>query len=335
MIHLHLTPESLARTRFTYSPLIEIMMSYRLLRDPNPGKQGITPMHRRWLDQTHSELHGVELPLMDALILSPHYIPDFLTPTPDHFETDIECDLHNLLYTPHDLIQKYLGEWEAFCLASEAPAPVWLDIATNVSTYLPRLVDELRVYWQRAFAPHWTSLLAVIEGDILFRARQLALDGTEKLLNYISPRAVFDGRALRLDKNSHKNRDAYFVLDAEGLHLVPSAFGNFLMWQVTPDYKPMIIYGARGIGTWQHAQPDLNESLELLLGAGRASVLAELVDTPATTSELALHLHLTASAVSQHLSLLHRAGLVSPQRSGKRVYYQLSAKGADFLRLFR
>ena len=75
--------------------------------------------------------------------------------------------------------------------------------------------------------------------------------------------------------------------------------------------------------------------LETLDDAGRASVLAELINTPATTTELAHHLHLTAGAVSQHLSLLQRAGLVNPQRSGKRVYYQLSPKGSDLLRLFR
>jgi DNA-binding transcriptional ArsR family regulator len=335
MIHLHLTPEALARTRFTYSPLIEVMMSYRMLRYPGAAKFGTTPTHRRWLDQTERALHGVELPLLTALTLGRHYIPDFLTPTPDRFETDIECDLHQLLHTPTDLVHKYLGGWAKYCSPDEGPTLQWREIAADPATYMPRLVDEIRLYWQRAFAPHWANLLAVIEGDILFRARQLALDGTAKLLNDINPTAVFDGTALRLEKKSHRNSDSYFVLDAEGLHLVPTAFGSMLMWQVASDYKPMIIYSARGIGTWQQSQPVLDESLELLLGAGRASVLQELIDTPATTTELAHHLHLTAGAVSQHLTILHRAGLVSPQRSGKRVYYQLSTKGADFLRLFR
>ncbi len=153
-------------------------------------------------------------------------------------------------------------------------------------------------------------------------------------LNDLDPATTFDGKALRLDKKHYKKPDQYFLLDQEGLQLVPSVFGSSVMWQVSPEYKPMIIYGARGIGLWQQAQPELDESLELLLGAGRASVLSVL-DSPTTTSELALTLHLTAGAVSQHLSLLNRAGLVRSNRSGKRVYYSLSQKGEDLLRLFR
>jgi DNA-binding transcriptional ArsR family regulator len=336
MIHLHLTPESLSRTRFTYSPLIEVMTSYRLLRQPNPEKYGITPVQQRWVETTRRVLHDVRLPWLDTLATAASYIPDFLTPTPDHFETDIECDLFHLLHTPHPLVQKYLAEWENYCsLSDDKHLPEWGNFAADPAQFLPQLIDEIRVYWQRAIEPHWPALLSVIEGDILFRARQLALDGTDKLLNDISPTAKFDGKALRLDKSSHKRGDAYFVLDTEGLHLVPTVFADHLMWQVASDYKPMILYGARGTGAWQQSQPDLDESLELLLGAGRASVLAELVNMPATTTELAHHLHLTAGAVSQHLSLLQRAGLVNPQRSGKRVYYQLSPKGSDLLRLFR
>lgn len=336
MIHLHLTPESLSRTRFTYSPLIEVMTSYRMLRNPNPQQYGIAPVQQRWIESARRALHDVELPWLDALATASHYIPDFLTPTPDHFETDIECDLFHLLHTPHDIVQKYLADWEDYCsMSTERHVPEWVDFAADPAHLLPRLVDEIRLYWQRAIEPHWSALLSVVEGDILFRARQLALDGTDKLLNDISPTAKFDGKALRLDKSSHNEKDTYFVLDNEGLHLVPTVFADKLMWQVTPDYKPMILYGARGVGAWQQARTTLDESLELLLGAGRASVLAELINMPATTTDLAHHLHLTAGAVSQHLSLLQRAGLVNPQRSGKRVYYQLSPKGSDLLRLFR
>jgi DNA-binding MarR family transcriptional regulator len=312
------------------------MTSYRMLRHPNPEKYGITPVQQRWMETTRRALYDVELPWLDALATASHYIPDFLTPTPDHFETDIECDLFHLLHMPPQIVQKYLSDWEDYCsFSTERHVSEWGDFAADPAHLLPLLIDEIRLYWQRAIEPHWPALLSVIEGDILFRARQLALDGTDKLLNDISPTAKFDGKALRLDKNSHHKKDTYFVLDHEGLHLVPTVFADKLMWQVASDYKPMILYGARGTGAWQQSQPELDESLELLLGAGRASVLAELVHMPATTTELAHHLHLTAGAVSQHLSLLQRAGLVNPQRSGKRVYYQLSPKGTDLLRLFR
>lgn len=335
MIHLHLTPEALTRTRFTYSPLIDTLMSYRTLKHHPQSLD--TPAHRRWAADAQRALHGVSLPLMDALLLMPHYIPDFLTPTPDHFETDIECELYHLQHTPHVLVRKYLDGAQDYCDAVMPEQDTWSPVSHDPSLYLPRLVDEIRRYWQLAIAPHWSAMLSIVEGDILFRARQLALDGTARLFNDLNPRAAFDGTALRLDKSHHAAAsERHFIIDHEGLHLIPSVFNDTsLMWQVTPDYNPMLIYGARGLGTWQQKQPQLDESLELLLGAGRASVLQDLTRTPATTTELAHNLHLTASAVSQHLGLLQRAGLVRSQRSGKRVYYQLSAKGEDLVRLFR
>lgn len=57
---------------------------------------------------------------------------------------------------------------------------------------------------------------------------------------------------------------------------------------------------------------------------------ARLLDTlraSATTSTLARQLAVTASAVSQHLTALHRASLVNRQRSGRAVLYQTSELG--------
>jgi len=95
----------------------------------------------------------------------------------------------------------------------------------------------------------------------------------------------------------------------------------------------MIIYRARGLGLWQQEEPDRNPSLEIALGAGRARVL-QLLTTPANTGEIARKLHITAGAASQHLSRLNDAGLVEPYRSGRRVYYHLTDRGAQLLLLF-
>ena len=53
----------------------------------------------------------------------------------------------------------------------------------------------------------------------------------------------------------------------------------------------------------------------------RARIL-ELLTHPRTTTDLAGELKVTPSAVSQHLQLLRRTGLVEPQRTGKQVLYQ-------------
>ena len=52
---------------------------------------------------------------------------------------------------------------------------------------------------------------------------------------------------------------------------------------------------------------------------------------PATTSALALRFGVTASAISQHLAVLHRGGLVDRERRWRRVLYQASELGLALL----
>jgi len=326
MIHLHLTPDALLKTRFAFSPLVEVAVSYHNLRRDKFSSGALY----RWAEKTRETLYGTDFPLLDELMGVWGYVPDFLTPTPTHMEFNLENDFVTLRNTPPQVIQNNL----AHLMDLSTPSEVRQQFQIDPQAFKEALIDELRAYWQMAIQPHWHEVVNVIEGDLLFRARQLALSGSGTVLCDLDPMATFDGKALRLDKLHYKKPDSYFVLDQEGLHLIPSLFGAGVMWQVAPEYKPMIIYGARGIGLWQEAQPALDESLELLLGSGRASVLAQL-NSPSTTSELAISLHLTAGAVSQHLNLLNRAGLIHSNRSGKRVYYSLSQKGEEFLRLFR
>ena len=78
------------------------------------------------------------------------------------------------------------------------------------------------------------------------------------------------------------------------------------------------------------ASADLG-AVEALLGAPRARLLGAL-RSPATTSALARRFGVTPGAVSQHLAVLHRGGLVDRQRSGRTVLYQASELGLALLR---
>jgi DNA-binding transcriptional ArsR family regulator len=80
-------------------------------------------------------------------------------------------------------------------------------------------------------------------------------------------------------------------------------------------------------GPWPSgAASDREEAAEALLGAPRARLLGAL-RSPATTSSLARRFGVTPSAVSQHLTVLHRSGLVDRQRRGRTVLYQASQLG--------
>jgi DNA-binding transcriptional ArsR family regulator len=96
--------------------------------------------------------------------------------------------------------------------------------------------------------------------------------------------------------------------------------------------QTILLYPARGTATvWEDGVCAAGSAaVEELLGAPRARLLAVL-RSPATTTALAWRLGVTPSAVSQHLAVLHRGGLVDRRRSGRCVLYETSQLGLALL----
>jgi DNA-binding transcriptional ArsR family regulator len=91
--------------------------------------------------------------------------------------------------------------------------------------------------------------------------------------------------------------------------LVPSAF----YWHgVGP-----IIDGVELL--WQPGESG-PQALARVVGRSRADLLSAL-DAPRSTTDLARHLELSPGAVSQHLSALRAAGLLTAARHGRAVLY--------------
>lgn len=326
-IKIHVTPEDLLETRFAYSPLVELTSSFQVLVTP-----AYHPLYRRWVDEALRALHDVELPFMEALIL-PHrpnpkgnYIPDFLTPTPTIVQLSLEPELEQLMNLPDEIIHASIHR--LIQTAGESDILLFFLAYTREAIYC--LVEELRLYWRRTLESHWNRLTSILDGDVLYHARRLAVEGPEEMLRSMHPKLTFQEGVIEL----LKNREEEFFLQGSGLQLVPSIFGgNMLSYQVVPEWQPMVIYSPRGLGLWQQSVQERNHSLELALGEGRARVLQTLA-IPSNTSEIARRLDISAGAASQHLSRLQQAGLVEPNRSGRRVYYRLTDRGAQLLTLF-
>jgi DNA-binding transcriptional ArsR family regulator len=60
-----------------------------------------------------------------------------------------------------------------------------------------------------------------------------------------------------------------------------------------------------------------------LASVPRRQILAFLAQTALSTADLAERFRMTRPAVSRHLSVLQRAGLVAGERQGQRVLYRL------------
>jgi DNA-binding transcriptional ArsR family regulator len=229
------------------------------------------------------------------------------------------------------------------------------------------LVEELREYWRRTLAHYWTRMITTLEGDVLYHARRLALHGHGALFNELhasidycgvpqsttnlwnvhnvncnshdcyvmTPEAVAQKSFIRMQPVcQHVHNDVELELSGQGIQLVPVVFrGCGRMYQFADSWQPMIAYGARGGGLWYQKATSPTQSLELAMGAGRATVLRTLL-TPASNGEVAYKAKISAATANQHLMRLVKAGLVRSNRSGKRVYYSLTERGANLLALF-
>jgi len=72
--------------------------------------------------------------------------------------------------------------------------------------------------------------------------------------------------------------------------------------------------------------------LDALGDSTRRAILARLLDGPLPVGRLALEFPISRPAVSQHLRVLKRAGLVADRAVGNRRLYRLDPTGFDSLR---
>jgi DNA-binding transcriptional ArsR family regulator len=73
--------------------------------------------------------------------------------------------------------------------------------------------------------------------------------------------------------------------------------------------------------------PDLDAVFAALADPTRRGVLTALLEGPRTVGEIAAPLPMTLAAVSKHLQILMRAGLVSQQRAGRERTCRLEPDG--------
>jgi hypothetical protein len=322
MVTLHLGPEDVANLRFAISPLMELHNSVRALEHPEAKA-----LHLPWVAATRERVGGIDMALLQALQPRKAYTPDFVDPPPRSPLGELEQELEAMLATPPEQVRRELRRAYAGPPARELPA-VLEPLLADPRRELPALADLFRAYWERALAPHWPRIRALLEGDVLYRARQLADGGAQRLFADIHPEVSFAEETLRIDMPFEVTAD----LAGRGMVFVPSAF----TWprpaaSIEPPYPPFLVYPARGVGgLWEPGRAAPPAALAALLGARRATVLTAL-SAPRSTTELARALELSPGSVSQHLSVLRDAGLVHGHRVGRAVLYVRSQLGEDLV----
>ncbi|MDP9868118.1 MULTISPECIES: ArsR/SmtB family transcription factor [Streptosporangium] len=311
MLELEFGLADLACTRFAFSPLWEVVASVRVLKSP-----GEHPLHRPWVTAVLPRLRtsGLDWGMLADLVPVPtRRIPAFVCPPPVSTAPHLEVELATMCATPPGRVRVELADMES---------PRLQPLRDDPARGLVRLAEVIRDYWAVALAPYWPKIRALLEGDVLHRARLLAEGGAGRLLNDLDPAVRWEKDTLFIQ---HRHVSGSRELGGRGLLLVPSVFVWPRLFSVTtPPWQPTVRYSPRGVATlWERRATGVPEALAAVLGRSRALLLAEL-DAPASTTDLSLRTGMSMGGVSQHLTALRAAGLVGAHRSGRYVLYARS-----------
>ena len=314
---LAFSADDLARTRFAVSPMWEACTSFKVL-----VARPAHPVHQPWIADVRPRLAaaGLDRGWLAELIHPGTYVPDFLNPAPGGPAPDLDEELNRIVATPGEQVRADLDRLAA---KQGRLGPRAGSLRARPSRYLPRLTEEIRAYADRALAPYWSRVRAVLEADIAYRARRIAEQGAVRVLNDLHADLAWRDNALRLGRRRHPLARASA---GAGLLLIPSAFtGPGPLVRVTPPDPPQVAYPARGTGTLWEARPAAGTgAIVAVLGRTRARLLAEL-SAPASTTDLAARTGISAAGASQNLTALRDAGLVSAHRAGRSVLYARTA----------
>jgi DNA-binding transcriptional ArsR family regulator len=330
LLVLELDVADLAATRFAISPLCETTRAMLLLASP-----GRSSVNRPWVRWARAELdrRPLRLPRVWPLIVNglPVY-PEFLVPAPAVRAPGLDAELARLRATPAEAVRASLRR-----VFGDHP---WPDTATGLferpAESLAEIATELAECHDRLVMPHWERIRPVLDADIAYRSQLLAGGGARSLFGDLHPDLHWSDGTLTVEDTDEGPSRFRVMLGPDGVVLMPSVFNwPLVSLSKATSTQTTLLYPARGTATvWEGgvtAAPEIaGGALEELLGPARARLLGTL-RSPATTSVLALRFGVTPSAVSQHLAVLHRSGLVDRERSGRTVLYQASELGLALL----
>ena len=318
----------LAATRFAISPLSEITRAMLLLARPSPAA-----VNRPWIRWARAQLdrRPLRMPRAWPLIVNGLRVyPEFLNPAPAVRAPSLDDELDRVRATPAEAVRASLCR-----VFGDHP---WPDSATELfrrpAESLAEIAAELASCHDRLVGPHWERIRPVLEADIAYRSQLLAGGGARSLFSDLHPDVRWFRGTLTVNDADEGPLVLRVMLGPDGVVLMPSVFNwPLVSYSKATSSQTGLVYPARGVATvWEDgacaAAP--SGALDELLGPARARLLGAL-RSPATTTPLALRFGVTPSAVSQHLAVLHRSGLVDRERSGRRVLYQASELGLALL----
>ncbi|MCX4782385.1 ArsR/SmtB family transcription factor [Streptomyces sp. NBC_01264] len=323
LAELAFSADDLAQVRFAVSPMWEIAPSFRLLTSA-----AAHPVHRPWVDQVRPRLlaAGLDRGWVSELIPPSGYVPDFLNPAPATPAPTPAAERDAILRSPAARVRQDLDH---LARHQGGLGPRLRTLRADPQLRMAKVVEEIATYWELALGPYWARIREVLDADVFHRARIVAEHGAGHLLNHLHTSVSWDDNGLRL---ARRKQPLHRETAGTGLLLIPSSFtGPGLRTRTTPPDPPQLAYQARGVGSlWNRRPVTRAAALAAVLGRSRTLLLTEL-ETPASTTQLARRTGLSPAGVSQYLTALRDAGLVSAHRAGRSVLYARTAAAETLL----
>ncbi|MDN5851670.1 MAG: ArsR family transcriptional regulator [Actinomycetia bacterium] len=308
--------ETLARGRFTVSPLAETVGAVLALRAhrKDPGLEEWQRAHQRPFRE-YVESDPFARAFLDAAF-HPRWNADFVVQPPLRTDRTFHDELRHVRETPRDVALADLGTSRAQARGTPLDVP---DLAE-------RCADVLEWVWSHAVRPDWPRWRSILESDIVARTHQLSAHGWAAALEGMRPgmRWLGDGR-LRINAYDNPPRE---IGDAELLFIPLMTRNGWVGWDEPHRY--LITYPCSGVLVTKHPASS-PAALRRLLGPARATMLA-LLDAPKSTSQLVSLTGYGLGSVGGHLRVMLDAGLVRRRRSGRSVLYYRTTLGDDLVR---
>jgi DNA-binding transcriptional ArsR family regulator len=249
-------------------------------------------------------------PLLQVMRFS--YNPDFLMPPPATPSAAFADELALVRRTPTAQVRKELSRCLHAQYGRRLP-PLAEALVDHPLRSRSLLADTLEACWKRLIEPWWPRIHDVLTCDIAYRTSVLADGGLAAVLADLHPRIDWQEPTLTVDVGADGHRD----VGDTGLVLMPSTFEWPNVGVILDEpWLPTIDYPARGIASLWAPRTDPPEALNRLIGHTRAMLLSALTE-PTSTTGLARRCDLPTSTVSEHLTILRDAGLVTTHRVGR------------------
>jgi DNA-binding transcriptional ArsR family regulator len=216
----------------------------------------------------------------------------------------------------------------------DRPSPPEESRLKRVGMTRQQVAAVVQEFHRLVIVPRWRRIRGYLEAEREVRARIMTTGGIGRLLTTVHPQAQWQAPVLELPLERHSE----VRLGGRGLLLTPSLFLSSRSCVLVEAHgrarRPVLVFptppdraGAKLL--WE-SDAQGQQALSALIGRTRAAILDALTESQ-TTGELAGRLGITAAGISQHTSVLRRAGLITTRRNRNMALHNLTALGVALL----